>query len=127
MTEQEGKVIVKCVLGSHIFPPYYKVSVTDSENRTIFTGYSSNCGITEFKIRDYDKYEVRVEFQEQISPKSASRWATFQPHNVYQMYFLFDPDPFMSGYNNAVFSLTDQKYAGLPISKGDLFLCRGPM
>ncbi len=126
MKEQEGKVIIKC-LPNKCNTLSYKVSVIDSRNKTVFYGCSSKCGITELKVNAYDKYEVRVESPECISPKAASRWVRLNPHETYGLYFIFNRDLFAPDYNNATFHLTDQKYMGLPILKGDLFLCQSHM
>lgn len=122
MKECEGKVIIKCLPNNCDFL-FYTVSVTNSKDEMVYHGRTSKKGIAEFQISTCDKYKVRVESPECMSPKAASRWVSLNPYETCALYFVFSRDLFKPDYKNATFYLTDQKYIGLPISKGELYLC----
>lgn len=121
MKEREGNVRVICLPSDGFLS--YTVSVINSKHEIVYRGCTSKRGIAAFPINAYDEYEVRVESPGCMYPRAASRWVKFTPRQTCGLYFVFSKDIFMSDDTNATFHLTDQYYRGLPISKGELYLC----
>lgn len=125
-TGKRGRVLIKCIPNNRAFLKY-AITVSNSQNETIFQGNTSKKGIAEFKVNECDLYQIKVESQKCLSPRAAYRWVTLSPQSKCSLYFIFNAAFSSHCITKPTFYLTDQNYSGLPISKGELYLWHVPM
>lgn len=122
-------ITVKCINCGPIVCrkcPAFFVQARNPRGEIVFEGYTQKCGSVRFLIDCDLEYQISVYAPAGFCPGAAHRWVRFSQRCDGYLYFVFCQAPPCCSSCKEIL-LTDQHYAGLPISKGAIFLWRVPM
>lgn len=116
-----GEIKIRCI-SNDCDCLQYAVTVLNSRNQIVYQGYTTDAGVTEFRVDAQDEYEIRVVSPQCMSPRVACRWVKLNPCETCGLYFVFRSPIVLLPVPKSTIHLTDQNYTNLPITKGEISL-----
>lgn len=122
-------ITVKCVNREQVFWGTWLdffVRARNPNDEIVFEGYTGKDGGVRFPVDCNLEHRISVYAPDVFSPSAAHRWVRLPQGCDGYLHFVFSLPPPCYSICKEI-SLKDRHYAGLPISRGEIFLWQGLM